>query len=80
MIISLPVMQTNNSQNQSSTTHPEPDKRTTLLRGVEAFIKKSAFLHASAVSHESAKAPSRRQVAKAQRKRENVKPRALRSI
>jgi hypothetical protein len=28
MIISLSVMQTNNAQNQPSTIHPEPDKRT----------------------------------------------------
>jgi hypothetical protein len=33
MIISLPVTQTNNAQNQPSTIHPEPDKRTPLLRG-----------------------------------------------
>ncbi len=32
MIISLPVTQTN-AQNQPSTIHPEPDKRTPLLRG-----------------------------------------------
>jgi hypothetical protein len=33
MNLSLPVTQTNNAQNQPSTTHPEPDKRTPLLRG-----------------------------------------------
>jgi hypothetical protein len=33
MIISLPVTQTNNAQNQPSNIHLEPDKRTPLLRG-----------------------------------------------
>jgi hypothetical protein len=41
MIISLPVMQTNNAQNQPSATHPEPDKRTPLLR-----IEKYSVMHA----------------------------------
>jgi hypothetical protein len=46
MNLSLPVTQTNNAQNQPSTTHPEPDKRTPLLRG-GLFNKKKIYKKSS---------------------------------